>query len=259
MTLLNPQSHISPDLTPVSQGSIPTVLVMGGSGHIGRAICLQFGQAKWRVGVHYRERQHEAQETAHLCMTYGGESTIHQADVRDFQQVSHMLQNFQKQWGRLDVLVYSVGRSINNLVLRTSIEDWLETVETNLTGAFHALKAAEPLFQAQGDGAMVIIGSLSSLQGTSGQSAYAASKAGLLGLMKSVAREWGPLNIRVNAIFPGWQQSMLSGKALTMSKPLDNHILQRTSDIQEIAKTVYDLSQLQDVSGQIWNLDSRLY
>ena len=76
---------------------MPTVLVIGGSGHIGRAICLQFGQAKWRVGVHYRERQREAQETADLIMKDGGESTIHQADVRDFQQVSHILQSCRQQ------------------------------------------------------------------------------------------------------------------------------------------------------------------
>ena len=95
-------------------------------------------------------------------------------------------------------------------------------------------------------------------RGTSGQGAYAASKAGLTGLMKTAAREWGPHNIRVNLACPGWQQTGMAGDVFPSAQQLCDHMLGRASNLDEVARTICHLAQLSDVSGQIWNLDSRI-
>lgn len=237
----------------------PTVLVIGGSGVIGRAISLRFAEERWRVGVHYRTRRSETEETIRLAQELGGEAKAFQADVRDFQQVHHMVQALMQEWDRLDVLVCAAGKIVNTLAVRLSPENWEEVIHTNLTGVFFCLKACGPILLSQGEGSIIVIGSLASMQGTTGQTAYAASKAGLLGLVKTAAREWGPGNIRVNAIFPGWHQSTLSGESFPNTSNLGNHILGRTSDLKEVANSVYQIARLRDVTGQIFNLDSRIW
>ena len=114
------------------------------------------------------------------------------------------------------------------------IDSWSDHLATNLTGCFNLLKAVAPIFEQQREGSVVIVGSLSSLQGSTGQAAYAASKAGLFGLMKTVAKEWAPWNVRVNMIFPGWHSSPLSGDAFPGDNELDDHLLKKTPAIQQI-------------------------
>ena len=126
---------------------------------------------------------------------------------------------------------------------------------TNLTGAFHCLRAMAPPLLAQGGGSIVIIGSHAGCHGSIGQAAYAASKAGLIGLMKTAAQEWGPKNIRINLLLPGWQNTGLSREV--MPGEWTDHALRRPPSLAEIAQTVFHLAQLKDVSGQIWNCDSR--
>ena len=236
-----------------------TALVIGGSGQIGQAISQAFGQHQWRVGVHYHLQAQKAEETARIINKTGGEAQCFQADISQFHQTQTMLNNFHKLWGKLDVLICSPGCGMSNLLMKTSSEEWTNIFMTNLTGVFHCLKAAGEILLAQQDGSVIIIGSLSSVQGTTGQSAYAASKAGLLGLMKSTALEWGSANIRINIVFPGWHRSPLSGDAYPAESILTDHFLGRTPNLHHVAQSVFDLSQLPDVSGQIFNLDNRVW
>jgi 3-oxoacyl-[acyl-carrier protein] reductase len=170
-----------------------------------------------------------------------------------------MVQTFHAESGRLDALVYSVGVGANRLLVQTTSESWTDLLSVNLTGCFVLLRTIGPILQKQREGSVIIVGSLSSLLGSSGQTAYAASKAGLIGLMKTAAKEWGPDNIRVNAILPGWQSSPLSGNAYPDPSQLQDHVLAQTSSPDEVAKAVYQLTHLKEVSGQIWNLDSRIW
>lgn len=250
-------SQMHPSASP-SVDNRPTVLVIGGSGGIGRAICLEFGRAGWRVGVHYRDRRKEAAWTLAAIRAGGGEGLLCRADVRDSRQVDGMVQEVRTRWGRLDVLVCSAGQASSNLVLRLHPDEWATTIETNLTGTFHCLKAAGQVMLTQRNGSVIVVASFAGLQGQAGQAAYAASKAGLLGLVKTAAREWGPSNVRVNAILPGWHQTNLAEPAFSRAAALDNHVLRRLTSLSAVASSVFHLALLHDASGQVWNLDSRI-
>ncbi len=236
----------------------PTVLVTGGSGGIGRAICLAFGRAGWKVGVHYRTREREAKRTAALVQKHGGSVMLLHADIRDSKQVQEMVNQFIDRWGRLDVMICNAGQSTSDLVLRMEPQDWASVVETNLTGTFHCLQAAGRVMLPKRDGTVLIVGSAAGVQGQAGQAAYATSKAGLLGLVKTAAKEWGGHNIRVSALFPGWQKTELAGPAFPAQASVD-HVLGRTPSLEEVANSVVHLALLRDSSGQIWNCDSRIF
>ena len=248
---------LAPTLSNNPQGS--SALILGGSGFIGRAVCQHFGKEHWKVGIHYHTNQSHAEQIAKKMNKNDGAVFVDRADVRNFQEVNRLVQSFMTYSGELDVLVCAFGIAQTNMLVRTTPESWTEIISINLTGMFHVLKAVGPIFQTQHHGSIIVIGSLSSMLGSQGQGAYAASKAGLIGLMKTAAREWGGHNIRVNAIFPGWQASPLAGTAFPESSESDNHILGKPSTPEDVAKAVYQLSQMNDVSGQVWNLDSRIW
>jgi 3-oxoacyl-[acyl-carrier protein] reductase len=115
-----------------------------------------------------------------------------------------------------------------------------------------------PLLLARGGGSIVVIGSYAGFHGSAGQAAYAASKAGLIGLVNTAAQEWGAGNVRVNLLLPGWQKTGLSEGAIPEGDNWNGHTLDRPPSREEVAKTVLHLAQLNDVSGQVWNCDSRI-
>jgi len=235
------------------------VLVFGGSGIIGRAIGLEFGKQGWNVGVHYHRNRSTAEEIASVITHAGGDARHYQADVGDLLQIEKVFQSFAQDYGSLNLLVWVVGVAPAKLLTKTTPDEWVQTLETNLTGAFHILREAGPIFERQQDGAVIIVGSLSGEQGTTGQGAYAASKAGLIGLMRTTAKEWAGWNIRVNAIFPGWHASPLSASGMDSALTHHTHLLNRTPSLNHMASSVYHLATTQDISGQIWNLDSRIW
>jgi 3-oxoacyl-[acyl-carrier protein] reductase len=233
------------------------VLVTGGSRGIGRAICLAFAQEGWRVGIHYRERREEAELTCAAVVSSGGEGALFQADIRSAEQVRTMIRAFLDRWDRLDVVVCNAGQAVSGLLIRHDPEQWRQVIETNLTGTFHCLQAAAAPMLRRRDGSIIVVGSYAADCGGTGQAAYAASKAGLLGLVRTAAREWGRSNIRLNIVYPGWHQTELVGSAMPDAAHLDDHLLGRSPRLEEVARTVVHLALRQDVSGQIWNLDSR--
>jgi 3-oxoacyl-[acyl-carrier protein] reductase len=235
-----------------------TVLVTGGSGGIGRALCLAFAQAGWWVGVHYLNHAREAEQTLALVSKAGGEGAIYQADIRLSREIEAAMAAIRQRCGRLDVVLCNAGTAGGQLVMTCPEEEWQRIIDTNLTGTYHCMKAAANSMVTQGGGSIMVIGSYAGLQGTSGQGAYAASKAGLTGLVKTAAREWGPHNIRVNVICPGWQQTGLAGDAFLSAQRFGDHVLERASNLEAVATTICRLAQLSDVSGQVWNLDSRI-
>lgn len=207
--------------------------------------------------MHYRTHAQAAARTAAAVRKHGGTAMLLHADVRDGKQTQEMVAQLVDRWGRLDVMVCNAGVASGALVLRAEAEAWATVVATNLTGTFHCLRAAGSVMVAQRDGAVIVIGSLAGVQGTAGQAAYAASKAGLLGLVKTAAKEWGRQNVRVNAVLPGWQKTALAGPAFP-DDALADHALGRTPSLEDLARTIYQLALQRDSSGQVWNLDSRI-
>jgi 3-oxoacyl-[acyl-carrier protein] reductase len=236
------------------------VIVTGGSRGLGKAIALRFGKAGCRVVVNYREQEQDARSVAHAIQAAGGEAACCRADVRHSRDVAVMMQQAFDQWGSLDVLVNNAGLTMDGLLLRMSEEDWDKVVETNLTGSFHCLREAAQQMRKGQEGHIINISSIVGIQGREGQSNYASSKAALMGLTKASAWELGSLNIKVNAVLPGYLPTTMGDTVsdAMRSKILDLNALRRTSDAGEVADFIYHLSCMKNVSGQVFNLDSRI-
>ncbi|MCC6142066.1 MAG: SDR family oxidoreductase [Nitrospira sp.] len=234
-----------------------SVLVTGASGGIGQACCRAFAAAGWYVGVHFYTNKTEAEKTLRAVRVTGGQGDLYEADIRDAEAVQRMVEVFCQQAPKPQAYVCNAGIAASSLLLRHREDHWADVVETNLTGAFQCLQAMAPSLMDRGGGSIVVIGSHAGFHGELGQAAYAASKAGLAGLVKTAAKEWGPRNIRVNMILPGWQQTGLSKGAIPEGNEWPDHALRRPPAIEEVARTIVYLAQLNDVSGQVWNCDSR--
>jgi 3-oxoacyl-[acyl-carrier protein] reductase len=211
------------------------------------------------VGVHYRTRLADADSTVAAIQQGGGEGFALQADLRRADETDAMFAQFLSRSSRLDVLVCNAGTAASGLLLRLSDSRWQEVIDTNLTGTFHCLRAVGPTLLKQQAGSVVIVSSFAAQQGRPGQASYAASKAGLLGLMKSAAREWGRSNVRVNAVFPGWHRTGMAETVMPAADNLEDHALGKSPDLEEVADAVVYLALLKGASGQVWNLDSRIF
>jgi 3-oxoacyl-[acyl-carrier protein] reductase len=241
-------------INPFSRSS---VLITGASGGIGRAISQAFGAIGWYVGVHYSHNEPAAQATLERVVAAGGTGYLYQADIREAEPVRRMIDRFTNQTSGPLVLICNAGIGQGDLLVRQSEEIWDNVIATNLTGTFHCLRAMAPSLLARGGGSIIVIGSHTGFHGATGQSAYATSKAGLIGLVKTAAHEWGPENIRVNLVLPGWQNTHLTEGIFPEGSGWPDHALPRPPAIEEVVGTIVHLAQLKDVSGQVWNCDSR--
>lgn len=229
----------------------------GASGGIGRAICRAFAAAGWYVGVHYHRHKAEAAKTLRAVRVTGGAGGLFQADVREAESVRRMVEDFSEQAPSPAAFICNAGIAASRLLLRQPEDEWSDVVQTNLTGTFHCLQAMVPPLMTQGGGSLVVVGSHAGWYGSTGQAAYSASKAGLIGLVKTAAQEWGSLNVRVNLVLPGWHQTGLSEGAMPDDCDWPDHVLRRPPALEEVARTIVHMAQLKDMSGQIWNCDSR--
>jgi 3-oxoacyl-[acyl-carrier protein] reductase len=232
-------------------------LVTGASGGIGRAVCLAFAAAGWHIGVHYHRRKAEAEKTLRAVQITGGTGALYEADVREADAVRRMVETFCQQTPPPYAFICNAGVAASSLLVRQSEEQWADVMQTNLTGTFHCLQAMAPPLLAHGGGSIVVIGSHAGFHGSTGQAAYATSKAGLIGLVKTAAREWGPQNVRVNLVLPGWQQTSMAEDATLDQRDWQDHALRRPPALEEVARTIVYVAQLNDMSGQVWNCDSR--
>ena len=179
-------------------------LVTGGGRGIGRAICLALAAQGYDVAVNYAASSAAAEKTAEDCRAYGVQSVTLQADVTDPAACQTLVDTAAKTFGRLDVLVNNAGVTADKLILRMQEEDFDKVINANLKGAFFCCKAACKLMMRQRYGRIVNISSVVGLHGNAGQANYAASKAGLIGMTKSLAKEFAARNVTVNAVAPGF-------------------------------------------------------
>jgi 3-oxoacyl-[acyl-carrier protein] reductase len=229
-------------------------LVTGGAGGLGREIVFALVQSGCRVCVNY----HRSREAADAFVAeLGDKATAVHADVGDFGEVEYMARRAFDLWGRMDIVVNNAGIVRDALLVKQSEEDWDRVMAVTVKGAFNVLKACVPLMKNGGH--VVNISSYSGLKGKKGQAAYGASKAALLGLTKTAARELAPDNIRVNAVLPGY---MPTGMGTTASGSLEQakqeSMLHCLSDPCEVAQFIAWLVTTKTITGQTFVFDSRI-
>jgi len=231
-------------------------IVTGSSRGLGKAIALAFGKRGHQVVIHYKDKKNEAEEVASRIK----ESLVLKADVRNLNEVKGLVDEVINKWGRVDVLVNNAGITKESLLIKTSLEDFEDVINTNLKGPFNFIHAAARYMVRQRKGHIINISSLSGIKGREGLAAYAASKAGLIGLTVSVAQELSKYNIMVNVILPGYMLTEMgttaSDKART--KALEQSLIKKFSEPERVADFICYLSETTGITGQIFNLDSRI-
>jgi 3-oxoacyl-[acyl-carrier protein] reductase len=179
-------------------------VVTGGSRGIGRAIALAFGQAGAHVAVTCHRQREAAEDVVAALQRMGSTAQVFQFDVADYAATAGAFEEIIKAFGRVDILVNNAGVRSDQLLVRMKPEEWDTVIHTNLSGMFHCARVAARTMLRQRWGRIIAITSVVGITGNAGQTNYAASKAGLIGFTKALAKELGPRGITVNAVAPGF-------------------------------------------------------
>lgn len=240
--------------------SKPVVLITGASKGIGAQCALTFAKAGYDVVINYSSSEAAALKVAKECEAFGAQTQVIQANVSQFNECEVMFNSVMTQMGRLDVLVNNAGIVKDNLVLRMSESDFDDVISINLKGTFNCAKLASKIMMKQRFGAMVNVSSVIGLVGNVGQANYAASKAGIIGLTKSLALELGSRGIRVNAVAPGFiETDMTHVLDDTIKQAMLNKIpLKALGQAQDIADGVLFLAQAKYITAQTLVIDGGL-
>lgn len=237
-------------------------IVTGSSRGIGKAIALELAQNGANIVVSDIDLA-AAEKTAAEISALGRKTLAIKANVADSAEVNDMIATVLQEFGQIDILVNNAGITRDTLILRMKEEDWDAVININLKGAFNCLKAVSKPMMKQHSGKIISISSVVGIMGNAGQANYAASKAGLIGLTKSAARELGARNITVNAVAPGFIETEMTKvlPAEVRQSYLDNIPLKRLGTPQEIAQTVLFLASpaADYITGLAVNVSGGLY
>lgn len=236
-----------------------TAIVTGGSRGIGRATAIELSKMGMNVAIIYHGNQEKAEETCAACKENGVDAIAIRCDVKSKDEVDFTIENVVNTFSTVDVLVNNAGITKDGLLLRMSEEDFDAVLDTNLKGCFLFSKACASIMMKQRSGKIINIASIVGIQGNAGQANYAASKAGIIGFTKSLAKELGSRGINVNAVAPGFVETdmtdVLSDK---VKESLMNLIpLKRTAKPEDIANAIGFLaSEKADyITGQVLTVD----
>lgn len=241
-----------------------TVVVTGGSKGIGRAVCLRFAEEGARIILaHYDSDEIAANETLGMLKNLKVEARSEKIDVSSFSEVETFFAGVIKDFQQLDVLVNNAGITRDNLLMRMSENDWDAVLSVNLKSLFNCTRAAMRPMIKQRSGAIVNISSVVAEMGNAGQCNYAASKAGVLGFTRSIARELAGRNVTVNAVAPGYIKTEMTEKLSDKAKEsfLSQIPMGRIGEPGEVAEAVYWLtsSYAGYITGQVIHVNGGLY
>ena len=234
-------------------------LVTGASRGIGKAIALKLASLGARVAVNYHGNDTEAAKVLQAITLNDGEVIALKADVTNNEGVKDMIHQIVDKWGKINILVNNAGVTRDNLLLMMKDQEWDDVIDTNLKGTYLCTKYALRSMLRQDYGRIISISSISGIMGNIGQSNYSASKAGIIGFTKSIAREIGSRGITVNAVAPGFIDTDMTAKLPEKIKEsaLALTSLKRFGKPEDIAELVSFLAsnQASYITGQVIGID----
>ena len=230
-------------------------VVTGGSRGIGEAIAERLAALGAQIAIIYAGREAAARAVCERCREkYGVQAHAYQCDVADFAATKEVTAKIKADFGTVHILVNNAGITRDGLLAMMKEEDFDAVLDTNLKGAFHMIRHMTRLFITNREGCIINISSVSGLMGNAGQCNYAASKAGLIGLTKSVARELAPKGIRCNAVAPGFIATDMTEQQT--ENPLLGQIpIGRMGKAEDVAQAVAYLAMAEYVTGEVLRVD----
>lgn len=236
-----------------------TAIVTGGSRGIGRAICVALAKEGANIVTCYAKGAAAAEETVAMCREYGVQAVAVQADVAVPGEVEALFAEALKITGTIEILVNNAGITRDGLLLRMSDDDFNQVIDTNLRGTFYCMRAASKLMMKKRYGRIVTISSVVGVSGNAGQVNYAASKAGVIGMTKSLAKELGSRNVTANAVAPGFiTTDMTEGLPDAVKEQMAKEIpLSRMGRPEDVADAVTFLvsDKASYITGQVLHVD----
>lgn len=234
-------------------------VVTGASGGIGSAIAIALAKEGASVAIHYNGSQEKALAVKEQIASFGGTAEIFQCNVASFDESKAMIKAIMDTFGRIDILVNNAGITRDGLLMGMKEKDFDDVINTNLKGCFNCTHFASRHMMKQRSGTIINISSVSGVFGNAGQANYSASKAGMIGLTKSAAKEFASRNIRVNAVAPGFVKTeMTDALSDSVKEQIKAQIpLGRYADPEEVANVVTFLASdaASYITGQVIHAD----
>jgi 3-oxoacyl-[acyl-carrier protein] reductase len=238
-----------------------TAFVTGGSRGIGKSIALDLGN-KFHVVVGYSVSNKKAEEVSEKIISNGGSSSTVQINISETSSVDEAFSSIEEDYSSVDVLINNAGITKDNILPRMKEDEWLEVIQTNLTGSFYTSQRAIKLMMKNKWGRIVFISSVVGISGNQGQANYAASKAGLIGLSKSISKEMGSRNITSNVVAPGYIETDMTSFLDEQNKEniIEQLSIKRIGKPEDISNVVSFLcsDESEYITGQVIPVDGGL-
>jgi len=234
-------------------------LITGASRGIGRAIAVSLAKAGADVAINYAGNEEAAKQTEDICAAYGISTLVVRADVANAEECKDMIEQVKERFGKIDILVNNAGITKDKLMIGMSEADFMDVINTNLKGSFLCMQMVSKLMLKQRSGRIINLSSVVGLHGNAGQVNYAASKAGVIGMTKSAAKELASRGITVNAVAPGMIETDMT--AVIPEKAKDAMMATipagRAGKPEEIANVVAFLASEEAayITGQVISVD----
>ena len=234
-------------------------IITGGARGIGKAVALELAKQDYDIAINYIKNSEEALKTKNEIEELGRQVFLKAVDVANFDECEAFVKEVFEKFGRIDVLINNAGITKDKLLLRMTNEDFTSVIDVNLVGTFNMSKNVVPIMCKSKSGSIVSLTSVVGIEGNAGQSNYAASKAGIIGFTKSLAKELGSRNITVNAVAPGFINTAMTESLKDEIKEsiLTTIPLKKFGETQDVADVVSFLvsDKAKYITGQVINVD----
>ena len=240
-----------------------SAIVTGGSLGIGSSIALKLAEYGANVAINYRKHKEEADEVINKVKSLGRKGLVVQADISNFEDAGKMVDAVIKEFGGLDILANNAGINWDGVIWKMTEEQWDNVIDINLKGYFNYIRAVAPIFREQKSGKILNVTSINGLRGKFGQANYSASKAGIIGLTKTVAKELGKYAVNVNAIAPGLIETDMMKNATeeVRNMAIEEIVLKRIGQPEEVAEVVAFMcsDMARHITGEVIKVDGGQY